>query len=41
VLRREENGTWPDRPLTLMPGDIVTLESIDFTATIAVFYRTA
>jgi Uma2 family endonuclease len=40
LLRREENGTWPDRPLTLMPGDIATLESIDFTATIAVFYRT-
>jgi Uma2 family endonuclease len=41
LLRREEDGTWPDNPLTLTLGDIVTLESIDFTAPIAAFYRTA
>jgi hypothetical protein len=28
LQRREEDGTWPDNPLT--PGDDVTLESIDF-----------
>jgi Uma2 family endonuclease len=41
LLRREEDGTWPDNPLTLTLGDTVTLESIDFTAPIAAFYRTA
>lgn len=41
LLRRDENGTWPDDPLTLMPGDTVKLESIDFTAAITAFYRTA
>jgi Uma2 family endonuclease len=41
LLRRDENGTWPDNPLTLMLGDTVTLASIDFTATITAFYRTA
>jgi Uma2 family endonuclease len=41
LLRREEDGTWPDNPLTLTLGDTVTLESINFTAPIAAFYRTA
>jgi Uma2 family endonuclease len=41
LLRREDDGTWPDNPLTLALGDTVTLESIDFTAAIAAFYRTA
>ncbi len=41
LLRREPDGAWPDDPLTLMPGDTVMLESIDFTAPIAAFYRTA
>jgi Uma2 family endonuclease len=41
LLRRGEDGTWPDNPLTLTPGDTVTLESIDFAAPIAAFYRTA
>jgi Uma2 family endonuclease len=41
LLRRNEDGAWPDDPLTLAPGDTVTLESIDFTAPIAAFYRTA
>jgi Uma2 family endonuclease len=31
LLRREEDGTWPDNPLPLTLGDAVTLESIDFT----------
>jgi Uma2 family endonuclease len=41
LLRRDEDGAWSDNPLTLTPGDVVTLESIDFTAPIAAFYRTA
>jgi Uma2 family endonuclease len=41
LLRREEDGTWPDDPLTLTLGDTVSLESINFTAPITAFYRTA
>jgi Uma2 family endonuclease len=41
LLCREEDGTWPDNPLTLTLGDSVTLESINFTVPIAAFYRTA
>jgi hypothetical protein len=41
LLRRDEDGVWPDNPLTLTLGDTVTLESIDFTVPIAAFYRTA
>jgi len=41
LLRREEDGTWPENPVTLTLGDDVTLESIDFAAPLAAFYRTA
>ena len=41
LLRREEDGAWPDNPIALTLGDTVTLESIEFTAPIAAFYRTA
>jgi Uma2 family endonuclease len=41
LLRREADGTWPDNPVSLKLGDAVTLESIDFTAPLAAFYRTA
>jgi Uma2 family endonuclease len=41
LLHRDADGIWPDNPLTLMPGDTVTLKSIDFTAPITAFYRTA
>jgi Uma2 family endonuclease len=40
LLRREEDGTWPDNPTALTLGDDVALKSIDFTAPIAAFYRT-
>ena len=30
LLRREEDGAWPDNSLMLTLGDTVTLESIDF-----------
>jgi Uma2 family endonuclease len=41
LLRREEGGSWPDNPLALTLGDALTLESIDFTVSLAEFYRTA
>lgn len=41
LLRREADGTWPDNPVSLTSGDTVTLASIDFTAPLAAFYRTA
>jgi Uma2 family endonuclease len=40
LLRRQEDGTWPDNPIALTLGDDVALESIDFTMPIAAFYRT-
>jgi len=41
LLRRQEDGAWPDNPVTLTAGDAVTLPSIDFTAPLTAFYRTA
>jgi Uma2 family endonuclease len=41
LLRRKDDGSWPDNPLILTAGDMVTLESIDFTVPITAFYRTA
>jgi Uma2 family endonuclease len=39
LLRRNPDGTWPDRPLVIDQGNIA-LEGIDYTAPIASFYRT-
>jgi len=41
LLRREEDGTWPERRPSLSPRYTVTLQSIDFAAPLAAFYRTA
>jgi Uma2 family endonuclease len=41
LLRRLENGTWPDNPMPLQRGDSLTLASIDFSAPLDAFYRTA
>lgn len=41
LLRRDEAGAWPAEPLALAPGAMVGLASIDFTASLAAFYRTA
>ena len=41
LLRREGDGSWPDNPLTLVLGDTVILQSIEFSASIEAFYRTA
>jgi Uma2 family endonuclease len=39
LLRRNPDGTWPERPETIEEGDVV-LDSIDFRAPIAGLYRT-
>jgi Uma2 family endonuclease len=41
LLRRQDDGTWPDNPQTLTAGDTVTLDSIEFALPLAAFYRTA
>ena len=41
LLRRNENGTWPDNPQTLTVGDTLTLETIGFGVPIDALYRTA
>jgi hypothetical protein len=38
LLRREADGTWPERPLTVEDGDL-TLDSIGYVGPIAAFYR--
>ena len=40
LLRRQSDGTWPDNPVMVTAGD-VKLESVDFAAPLAAFYRTA
>jgi Uma2 family endonuclease len=40
LLRRGEDG-WPDNPIVVGPGDVVTLESLGFAAPLAAFYRTS
>lgn len=40
LLRREEDGAWPDNPIELTLGDEVRLESIDLTVPLSAFYRT-
>jgi Uma2 family endonuclease len=39
LLRRNPDGTWPERPETIEEGDVV-LDSIGFRAPIAALYRT-
>jgi Uma2 family endonuclease len=41
LLKREPDGTWPNKPMALAPGVSVRLDSISFIATVAAFYRTA
>jgi Uma2 family endonuclease len=41
LLRRQGDGVWPDNPIPLGSGDVVTLASLDFSAPLAAFYRTA
>ena len=39
LLRRNADGTWPDRPLSLEDGEL-TLESLSFTVPLQDLYRT-
>jgi Uma2 family endonuclease len=39
LLRRNPDGTWPDRPAVIDQGNI-TLDSIGYTGSVAAFYRT-
>jgi hypothetical protein len=41
LLRRAQDGTWPENPLVLASGDEITLASIELTVPLAAFYRTA
>jgi len=39
LLRRNQDGSWPNQPLSIATGDLM-LESIDFHITLAAAYRT-
>jgi Uma2 family endonuclease len=39
LLRRNQDGSWPNQPLSIATGDM-TLESIDFHMPLAAAYRT-
>lgn len=41
LLRRQDDGLWPDDPVQLLAGDEVRLESIGFTGPLAGLYRTS
>jgi Uma2 family endonuclease len=41
LLRRDQDGIWPDNPIMLTSDDTVSLESLGFSAPLAAFYRTA
>jgi Uma2 family endonuclease len=40
LLRRAPDGVWPEEPLILGAEDPLRLDSIDFSAPLAAFYRT-
>ena len=40
LLRRGADGSWPEVPLRIGPGDTLTLESIAFSVPLAALYRT-
>jgi Uma2 family endonuclease len=40
LLRRQADGVWPDNPIALGSGDVVTLESLGYSAPLPAFYRT-
>jgi hypothetical protein len=39
LLTRQSDGTWPENPLQLAPGDEVVLASIGFTLVLIAPYR--
>jgi Uma2 family endonuclease len=40
LLRRNEDGTWPEVPMRIGPADALCLASIGFTVLLAALYRT-
>ena len=40
LLRRNRDGTWPERPLAIEQGNL-TLDSIGFSAPLTALYRTS
>lgn len=40
LLRRNADGTWPELPMRLGPGDALELTSIGFSVPLAALYRT-
>jgi Uma2 family endonuclease len=40
LLRRNPDGTWPERPITLGPGEDLVLDSIGFRAPLTTAYAT-
>jgi Uma2 family endonuclease len=41
LVRRQDDGSWPDDPSPLVPGDTVKLRSIEFATPLAAIYRTS
>jgi Uma2 family endonuclease len=39
LLRRDANGTWPERPQAIEQDDTLTLDSIGYAGPLAAFYR--
>jgi hypothetical protein len=40
LLRRQEDGGWPDDPVILSGDAVLCLDSIGFEAPLSAFYRT-
>jgi len=40
LLRRGEDGNWPEQPAIIRPGEVLELKSLDFAAPLKSLYRT-
>ena len=40
LLRRRDDGSWPEGPDIIGPGDDLSLLSVDFVTALAALYRT-
>jgi hypothetical protein len=40
LLRRNRDGTWPEVPSRISPGDALVLDSIGFSVPLVALYRT-
>ena len=39
LLRRQEDGSWPEQPRLMAENDVIELDSIGFSAPLAIFYE--